>query len=111
MALNANLKIDQGATFEVTFYLSDHNDVALDLTGFTARSKIRKTFTTPTSVNFVATVNAVAGSVNLYLSATSTAAIKSGQYVYDCELVSGNTVSRIVQGIILVSDEVTKIDS
>jgi hypothetical protein len=110
MALNANLKIDQGATFEVTFNLKDDNDEALDLTGFTARSKIRKTFTTPTSVDFVATVNAVAGSVNLFLSANTTAAIHAGQYVYDCELVNGNTVSRFVQGVITISAEVTKND-
>jgi hypothetical protein len=110
MALKANLTIDQGATFEATFYLSDFNDEAIDLTGFIARSKIRKTFTANSSIDFVATVNAVSGSVNLYLAATSTAAIPSGQYVYDCELVSGNTVSRVVQGLVTISAEVTKND-
>jgi hypothetical protein len=52
-----------------------------------------------------------AGTIVVALTATQTAAIDatpSGQYVYDLELVSGSTVTRLVEGNFLVSPEVTR---
>lgn len=108
MARQLNLFIDQGSTFSYTFYLNDTNGVPQDLSAFTARSQLRKTYTSMTAVSFTALVGGPAGTITLSLSATQTAALKAGRYVYDVELVNGSVVSRLAEGIITVNPEVTK---
>ena len=48
------------------------------------------------------------GQVTLSLTATVTAGLASGRYVYDVELTTGSTVSRVLEGLVTVSPEVTK---
>jgi tRNA threonylcarbamoyladenosine modification (KEOPS) complex Pcc1 subunit len=50
-----------------------------------------------------------AGTITLTVSATDTAAVTAGEYVYDIELVSGSgTVTRLLQGCFTVDAEVTR---
>ena len=50
-----------------------------------------------------------AGTITLTISATDTAALSAPQNgVYDLELVSGSTVTRLVQGTFLVTPEATR---
>jgi len=66
-----------------------------------------------TSANTALTVtiaDPTTGIISLTLTATQTANVKAGRYVYDLELVSANAVivERVVEGIITVYPEVTK---
>jgi hypothetical protein len=50
-----------------------------------------------------------AGVITLALTATETAALAAGRYVYDLELVSsGGQVTRLLEGVVTVSPEVTR---
>jgi hypothetical protein len=60
-------------------------------------------------VTFTVTIDALNGEVTLSLTATQTAALTAGRYVYDVELTIGSTVSRVIEGIVTVTPEVTKI--
>lgn len=108
MAIKANLFIDQGATFATKLLLNNADGAAVDLTGYSANSQIRKHYTSSNSVNFnVAVANA--GHVTLSLTANATANIAAGRYVYDVELSDPQgRISRIVEGIITVSPNVTR---
>ena len=111
MALTANFEIDQGSDHGISFRLRDENNIPVDLFGYTGRSKMRKTYDTAKSQDFTVIINAVSSSVNLLIAATSTAKLEAGQYVYDVELVSAaNLVTRIVEGIVTVTPQVTKND-
>ena len=109
MATKANLTIDQGSTFNVTLDLTDENDTVIDLTGYSGVSQIRKTFTSLTGVSFAVAISAQYGTVTLSLTPAQTASLVAGRYVYDVELTSaGGTVSRIIEGIVTVTPQVTK---
>lgn len=109
MATKANIVIDQGTTFSTSILLTDDNGDAIDLTGYTGRSQLRKHYTSSNSQSFTVSLNSTEGSVSLSLSATQTANLVPGRYVYDVEVVSGaNVVSRIVEGIVTVTPEVTR---
>lgn len=107
MAIKANLVIDQGATFASSIELLDQNDEAVDVTGFTARGQLRKHYSSTNSVSFsTALAN---GTLVISLTANQTANIISGRYVYDIELVDSiGTVTRILEGIVTVTPEVTR---
>jgi hypothetical protein len=113
-AASNNLLVEQGATFaqEVT-WLAD--DVAVNLTGYTARMMLRpsaasETITiTLTTENGRITLGGTAGTIDLLISAADTAAITAGRYLYDLELISaGGIVTRLIQGIATVSAEITR---
>ena len=109
MATKANLVIDQGSTFSTDLSLTDENGDPLDLDGYTANSQIRKWYTSTTaSGTFTTYINVPDGTITLSLSDTQTGALVSGRYVYDVEINNGVTVSRVVEGIVTVTPQVTR---
>lgn len=113
MANKYAMNVDQGSTWNVQITIAT-NAVAWDLTGYTARMKVRPTVDSATVTLSLTdtdgiTLGGAAGTVVLNRSATVTAALVAGSYVYDLELVSGGgVVTRILQGPFVVSAEVTR---
>lgn len=114
--------IEKGATFNHTLVWKDTNGTAINLTGYTARMEIRNSNAEPAGTAALATLTTEgttskitlggsAGTVVLFMSATVTAALVGFQGVYDLELVktSDGTVTRLVQGNVVFSPEVTKL--
>jgi hypothetical protein len=112
MASLKNLALDQGATFFVTLYLSDAADVPLDITLYTLRGQMRRSYYSSDSVALTITSpNPTQGVMNVSLTPTETAALRPGRYVYDIEIASTTApfnVTRVLQGIITVQPEATK---
>jgi len=111
MSTKANIVIDQGSTFATELNLTDENGDVLDLDGFTAHSQMRKWYTSlNATATFVTNINVASGVITLSLNATATANITAGRYVYDVELEDNVTheISRVVEGIITVTPNVTR---
>lgn len=108
-----DFEIKQGATFTRTLTISD-DGTARNLTGYTARMSIRRGANDATELLSMTTGNAriaiiaLSGVVTLTLTAAETAALTWLRGVYDLELVSGTIVTRILEGAITVSPEVTR---
>ncbi len=111
-----NFFVYRGATFSEQIEWKDENGIAIDLTGFTARLHMRDTleattpFLTLTTENGGITLGGAAGTVDLLASATATSAISATSGVYDLELVAGDgvTVTRLLEGLVTISPEVTR---
>ena len=111
MGAKANIIIDQGADFATSITVADTSGNVVDLTGYTGRGQMRKHYTSSTKVDFTIVFGTprTDGKVTLSLSNVQTAAMESGRYVYDAELITAsNTVSRLVEGIATVTPEVTR---
>ena len=110
MAAVSNLAIDQGTTYSVTITVTDDTGSARNLTNYTPRAQMRRSYYTSANTGFAANVlNPSEGTITLDLTATQTSALKAGRYVYDLELVSNTlTVERIVEGIVTIYPEATK---
>jgi hypothetical protein len=121
MAGKFKITIYQGSTFELPITIgSIINDVdtPTDLTGYTARMKIKLGVFETTSLIDLTTENgrividpdqvANTGKLTLQISATDTAALDFDQAVYDLELVNGSVVQRYLMGVVKLSREVTK---
>lgn len=110
-----NLLCDAGATFTRTLTWRDAADALVDLSGYTGRMQVRadvestSTILSLTTSNGGITLGGAAGTVLITVSATESATLTAGDYVYDLELVSaGGTVTRLVQGQFTVRPEVTR---
>jgi len=108
-----NLAVEQGTTFSQTLTWKI-DGTAVNLTGYTARMQARDDVTSSTTILSLTqaaglTLGGVAGTIIIALTATETAALVAGNYVYDLELVSSSgVVTRLVQGTLAVSAEVTR---
>lgn len=109
-----NIVADQGATFSRNLHWKDVNGNAIDITGYTARMQVRQKYTSSTTVlNLVSptdiTLGGNSGTIVVTASATATAAITAGEYVYDLEMVSSaGIVTRLLQGTFELRPEVTR---
>ena len=105
--------IEQGATFNLLLTWKI-DTVPVNLTGYTARLQARidvdevDTILSLTT-GFGITLGGAAGTISLDQTGTQTAVLPAGTYVYDLELQSaGGVVTRLVQGELLISAEVTR---
>jgi len=106
-----NFTLEQGATFDRQITVQENNQ-ALNLTGYSVRMQMRSTHDSSTiALTFTTTVASPAteGKINLIATATDTAAIEEGIYVYDLEIESSaGSVTRLLEGQVTVSPEVTR---
>lgn len=108
-----NLNCWQGANWDYSLTWTT-NGTAVNLTGYNARMQVRTTYDSNDSVLSLTagtgiTLGGTAGSILLDASATATAAIEEGQYVYDLELITpGGYVTRLIEGTFIVDPEVTR---
>jgi hypothetical protein len=114
-AATYNFEIEQGTTLTKIFVWKTNLSNPINITGYTSRMQIRSSVKSTDLLLELNTENnriilgGTAGTVTLALTATTTAAITWVKGVYDLELVSpGGVVTRLLQGEILVSKEVTR---
>lgn len=109
MAIIANLYIDQGTDYSITIDCTDSSGEILNLTGYTAAAQVRKTYQSSTiSATFGTAITAATGKVIMTLTDTQTAALSSGRYVYDLNITSGETTTRVVEGQAIITPGVTR---
>ena len=106
--------IEQGATFNLLLTWKI-DDVPVNITNWTARLQARvdvedtEVILSLTTSNGGITLGGAAGTISLDQTATQTALLPAGTFVYDLELISGvGVVTRLVQGELNISPEVTR---
>lgn len=109
-----DLVIVQGATFSLRIAWQDQSAQVRDITGYTARLKSRTTWgdtTAHVSLTSAAGITLSDGTqgynIAIAMTATETAALTFLRDVYDLELVSGSTVTRLLEGSVTLRKEAT----
>lgn len=108
-AITINIVIEQGSDFSATFTIKNADNSYLNLLGFTAESKMKKSYYTSTSVPLnVSFTNRPGGVITLSLPASVTSTLSPKRYVYDIILTSPSGVkTRVIEGIATVTPGVT----
>jgi len=109
-----NFTIEQGATFNLLLTW-EIDGTPVNITNWTARLAARvdvedsEVILSLTTTNGGITLGGAAGTISLNQTATQTALLPAGTYVYDLELISAvGAVTRLVQGELNISPEVTR---
>ena len=111
-----NIKIDQGATFELTLTIKESGS-AKDSSSYSARAHLRKTKeSTSTSAVFTCDRDGAGsalsdtGVVTMGLTPAQTNELAEGKYVYDLEIFTANDaiVNRIIEGSATVTRGITR---
>jgi hypothetical protein len=104
-----NIALDQGCTFEKVITAQNSASQNVTISTGTCAAKMRQSYYSSNNITTLTT--AVAGSnCTISLSATQTASLSPGNYVYDVEYTQsgGTIVERVAEGIITVYGEATK---
>ena len=113
MAEYVELYIDKGTNFSTTININnDDTNLPQNLTGFLVTSALRKSLL---SINASANLNCTVsdpsnGEITLALSAANSSNLSAGRYFFDVKTVdtrAANAVSRLIEGIIIVSPSIT----
>mgnify|MGYP003654465007 FL=1 len=111
-AARYNLIIDQGTDFALEFIVKESGTAKNLSSGFSARAQIRPTkdhVGDPTKVfECLIQDGSVTGKITAKLTNTQTSAIAAGRYYYDLELVHSSVVTRLLEGTVTVTQEVTR---
>jgi len=108
----SELFLEQGADFNTSITLDDVSGVAFNLVNYTASSQMRKSYySSNAAATFTVSTGAVpsAGIITLSLNSANTANIYPGRYVYDVYITSNVGRIRVLEGIVNVSPQVTKL--
>jgi hypothetical protein len=115
MASVYNGTINQGSDWFLTLIYKDSSGTAINLTGYTANMQLRVNANSTTanltlSTGSGITITGATGTIAIHATATQTAALLAQNYVYDLEIrSSGGIVTRLIQGTLNVSAEVTRV--
>ena len=109
-----NIQHHQGDTLGMLLTWKDEDDSLVDLTGYTARMQLRPSVDSDeitlelTTENGRITLGDAAGTIELDVDATDTAAILVSTYRYDLEMVNGSNVRKLIKGRFKMLGEVTR---
>ena len=106
--LTGDFRIEQGSTFSFTITVTDSVGAVYPLTGATAAAILGETYSATAQTDFTCEVAESTGVITVSLTAAETAAITITSGVWDIELTEGTTVTRLLQGTVEISPEVTK---
>ena len=111
MSAKAIIVVDQGADFSTTITVRDTNGTEVNLASYVGHAQVRKHYTSTTAHNMQVVFESprTSGQITLKLSRVQTANLAAGRYLYDVEVTdSANTRSRLVEGIVTVTPQVTR---
>ena len=111
MAAYVELTIEQGANLNSTVSVNDIQGDAVNLYYYTASSQLRKSYYSSSANTMSAIVTGNAnGEITLSMTASNTALLTPGRYVYDLTIRNtlDNSVSRVVEGTAVVLPSVTR---
>lgn len=111
MAQYTDIIIDQGSTYSGKIPVIGSNKLAVDLTGYSARGQIRRSYQSLTSISFSTSIDdPTSGVIFINLTPAQTAALKAGRYVFDVEIYNANSsdVIRVCEGQAEVTPRATK---
>lgn len=117
--------IEQGATLDFELQYKDENGVPIGLNYWYGRMQLRPTITSSTvlltlssslqpdgtGLNFSGSNGVTSldsGSIGIFISAATSSLLDFDQAYYDLEIYSGSYVTRLLEGQIKLSKEVTR---
>ena len=110
MAAYSELFVEQYADYTTKINVDDLQGDAINLTGYSASSQVRKSYYSTTAYEFTANISdPVTGEITLSMPAANTANMSPGRYVYDLKITDPeDVITRVVEGIVVVSPGVTR---
>ena len=111
---DTNFTIKQGSEWSRTIILKDDSGTVINLSGYTAKMQIRKEkdktsqlYDELSTTNSRITITAVEGKLVLSIASSVSDKYRFTKAYYDLEIIQGSSITRILQGNIIINKNVT----
>lgn len=110
MAVTSNLFVDAGSDYSNIITVNSAGGAPLNLTGYTVKSQLRKSYNSSTAFDFIASVyNPAAGQIRLTLAAAQSELIPPGRWLFDVEITHPSGAKRrVIEGIVTITPQITQ---
>lgn len=110
-ALPVNLVVEQGTDFEASLTVKTSDGTPLNLTGYTAVARMKKSYYSTTYTDFtIVWVDRPNGIIRLTMTNSLTSQLEGGRYVYDLTISApglGGKKTRVIEGLVTVTPGAT----
>jgi len=111
-AIQLNLYVEAGATFQRQLTYTNDDGSLFDLTGFEAVLQVRETVQSEAVIDLQPTIDPETATISWEFTAEQTSALTAPSYVYAMELYGpDDLVIRLVEGAVTVSPEIVRFDA
>lgn len=109
-AIQLNLYIEAGATFERSLVYTNDDGTLFDLTDYTGQLQVREAVTSAIAkLTVTPTIDVETATISWTFTATQTSTLTASSYVYALELYGPEDyVIRLIEGTVVVSPEVVR---
>lgn len=123
-----SLLIEQGTTLDIELQYRDSSDTPIDLTGYSGKMQIKNSYADTatavyatlssdilpdgTGLNFSGSSGTnppTSGTIGVFISAVTSSTFNFDTAYYDIEITTGSIVTRLLQGTIALSKQVTTV--
>jgi len=107
-AESVNIQIDKGTDFSQKFVMKNPDQTIIDLTGYTAVSKIRKYPEDTKFQPFAVGIASTTGTITLSMGTTVTSQLNVGRNYYDILVTTASSsVSKAFEGSVIVNASIS----
>jgi len=106
--LKKEYRIEQGADYGIEFTVLDEDGELYDLTTATCAAQVRETKDSTTSIAFTCNIDTATSVVTLSMTSAVTNTFTFYSGYWDCELTVDGVVTRLLEGTVVISQQVTQ---
>jgi hypothetical protein len=112
--------IEQGATLNLSLAYKDSTNTPINLTDYSGKMQIKDSYADSATTTYLTlssslqddgtgiTFGGESGTIGLFISAATSSTLTFDSAYYDLEITSGSVVTRLLQGTVQISKEVTR---
>jgi hypothetical protein len=123
-----SLLIEQGTTLDIELQYRDSSDTPIDLTGYSGKMQIKNSYADTATVTYATLSSDIlpdgtglnfsgssgdnpptSGTIGVFISAATSSNFNFDTAYYDIEITTGSIVTRLLQGTIALSKQVTTV--
>lgn len=100
---------NQGSTYDAYIDVLDFNKEPIDLTGYQAKSSMKRHYSSTSSYDFTVQIHQDSGVIQISMPRDDSALVPVGRYQFDLVIWDDTTTTTLLSGLVEVEERITDV--